>query len=122
MTPTTRPNRYRLTRMPWGWLLLSNDARRMFLLRKYQDGGSYGLVDEHDKPIADYDVWEVRELRRDHRSVFRNDAGEITEIDRDDLYEETWGDDDWWAHVEENFPTRREAIAYAIKLAEDGGR
>lgn len=96
----TVERKYVLTKIAAGdWLLPSNDAQRIYRLRKYTDGPSFGL-DPEISP-RDFEVWRVSKWDQPIAM-----AGEIS-VD----------DEDRWEHVFDGARTRAEAIQAALSDA-----
>ena len=110
--------RYAMTKMSEGdgWLLLSNDARHLYRLAKYDEDGSAYWTDEDgkDHPITGT-FWCFLYLTADgERDVVRRDAdGTISGIDLR-AARVSWS----WDVAELMFPTRKAAEIAALQHGE----
>ena len=105
--------RYAMTKGRYGWLLLSDDARHLFMLAKYEEDGSAYWVDadKREHPVVGT-FWGIQSLTREgeRNVVTRDDEGRIVTLD-------VVAADDWdnWDWTDMHFPTRRAAEEAALK-------
>ena len=107
--------KYAMTKARYGWLLLSDDARHLFMLAKYdEDGSAYWVdADKREHPIFGT-FWGVQVLTREgeRQVVTRDDEGLIVGLDI-----VAANDTDNWDWDDMHFPTRRAAEEAALKWA-----
>lgn len=99
---TTPERKFVLTKVGVGdYLLPGNDGRTLWRLRTYEDGASFGL-EHYDHDFTRWGLYRYVHPLRSFDIQFTKD-----ELDEWDL----------WETVDTDFPTRRAAIAEALRMS-----